>query len=63
VWTEIKLAENGIREVDGRWWAVIDTSIEPPDRTSIWDAVAHLEDLIESEATKSADIKVLVTAA
>ena len=39
----LKLAENGIFEVDGRWWAVVDHSVEPPDRTRIWDSIAELE--------------------
>jgi hypothetical protein len=48
----IKLAEDGIHELNDRWWLVIEASIEPPDRTYMWDAVATLEEMIEAEAPR-----------
>ena len=59
----LKLAPNGIHEVDGRWWAVIDTAVEDPDRTQVWESVAQLEEIIETEPSNSSGVKVLVTAA
>ena len=57
----LRLAENGVHEVDGRWWAVIDSSVESVDRTQVWESIAQLEEMFD--AAEHPDVRVLVTAA
>jgi hypothetical protein len=56
----LKLADDGIHEVDGRWWAVVDSSVEPRDRSQVWDSIAELEGIVEETAGPQA--KILITA-
>jgi hypothetical protein len=54
----LRVAENGVHRVDGRWWVVLDVANEPQLRSEIWDAVALIEELLDQQ-----DLKVSVTAA
>lgn len=51
-----RLKSDGIVDVDGRWWVILEADNEPPRRSEVWDRLAEIEEKLEE-----ADVKVLVT--
>lgn len=51
-----RLKSDGIVDVDGRWWVILEAENEPPRRSDVWDRLAEIEGKLEE-----ADVKVLVT--
>ena len=57
----LHLAPDGIFRVNDRWWAVLATDQEPESRTIVWDAIVHIEDILDE--MEHDGIKLSVTAA
>lgn len=57
----LHLAPDGVFRVNDHWWAVLAVENEPDSRMVVWDAIVHIEDILDE--MEHDGIKLSVTAA
>ena len=57
-----RLSKDGVHQVDGRWWAVVELKSEPGNRSEVWAILDQLAQFIEEDDPRGAELISLTAA-